>query len=133
MHAAADPADAPRRQRAHRSLTLPFLRSVFLAIAVKFTPPGGAVALLATRAGTAIELAIADTGIGCDPAQRDALFSPVTQLSADLGRSHGGLGLGLALARRLAAAQGGSLRAESAGAGTGSVFTLALPAVERAS
>jgi CheY-like chemotaxis protein len=74
-------------------------------------------------------LRVADTGIGM-PAQLAArVFEPFVQGDRPMDRSHGGLGIGLTLVRRLAELHGGSASAESEGAGQGSVFTVRLPAV----
>jgi signal transduction histidine kinase len=74
-----------------------------------------------------LEIAVADTGIGIAPEDLAKLFKPLVQLDAGLARKHGGVGLGLALARRLAELQGGTIGVESE-PGKGSRFTLRLPA-----
>jgi signal transduction histidine kinase len=67
--------------------------------AMKFTS-GGKVLLGARRLGSALRLVVADTGVGIPADQLDFVFEPYSQL--DPGREAGGLGLGLAIARRLA-------------------------------
>jgi signal transduction histidine kinase/ActR/RegA family two-component response regulator len=98
-----------------------------LSNAVKFTPAKGVVTLTVATEGDAAVLTIKDSGIGFDNAFAKKLFEPFTQSEMGLDRSGGGLGLGLAIASRLAALQGGSLSAESAGQGLGATFTLRIP------
>jgi PAS domain S-box-containing protein len=98
--------------------------------AIKFNREGGTVAVSARRAGVALEIAVADTGIGIAREDLAKLFKPLAQLDAGLARRHGGVGLGLALARRLAELHGGTLEVESE-PGKGSTFTLRLPILEK--
>ncbi len=98
--------------------------------AIKFNREGGTVAVSARRAGGALEIAVADTGIGIARADLAKLFKPLTQLDAGLARRHGGVGLGLALARRLAELHGGTIEVESE-PDKGSTFTLSLPLQEK--
>lgn len=72
-------------------------------------------------------LVISDDGSGIDPRLLPRLFEPFIQGEQSIERPQGGLGLGLALVKRLAVLHGGSIRAESAGPGKGSRFTLRLP------
>jgi signal transduction histidine kinase/ActR/RegA family two-component response regulator len=72
-----------------------------------------------------VELAVADTGNGIAPDDLPRLFTPFTQLGGPMGH-HAGLGLGLALSRRLAELQGGTLSVASEGLGRGATFTLML-------
>jgi PAS domain S-box-containing protein len=99
-----------------------------LTNAAKFTAAGG-TARVTLRAGedcTAI-LSVADSGIGVDPALLPQLFQPFMQGERSIDRTGGGLGLGLALVKGLVELHGGSVRAESAGRGTGAEFTVRLP------
>ena len=73
------------------------------------------------------EIAVIDDGEGIAPELLPKLFQPFAQGVQSLERARGGLGLGLALVSRLATLHGGSIRAESAGPGKGSTFTLRLP------
>ena len=98
--------------------------------AVKFNREGGRVAVSARRAGGAFEIAVADTGIGIAREDLAKLFKPLAQLDAGLARRNSGVGLGLALARRLAELHGGTLDVESE-PGKGSTFTLRFPAQEK--
>jgi PAS domain S-box-containing protein len=96
-----------------------------LTNAVKFTD-WGTVTLTAVLADGAIEIAIADTGIGIPSAQLPYIMDDFHQVDRADGMKPQGTGLGLAISRRLAAMLGGSLTAESR-IGRGSVFTLRLP------
>ncbi len=97
--------------------------------AAKYTPPGGQVTLALRRDGDEAVLSVTDNGIGIPPAMLDEVFQMFTQVDAALQREHGGLGVGLALARRIAVLHEGNIAAQSAGLGQGSVFTLRLPAL----
>jgi signal transduction histidine kinase len=70
---------------------------------------------------------VSDTGIGIAPATLPLIFEALVQGTVAIDRSQGGLGLGLALVRELAALHGGTVTAASAGPGCGSVFRLRLP------
>ena len=96
--------------------------------AVKFTPTGGTttVSVARDRDGDAI-LRVVDSGIGVDPALLPRLFEPFVQADRTLDRPGGGLGLGLSLVKGLVDLHGGQISAHSAGAGTGTEFTIRLP------
>jgi signal transduction histidine kinase len=91
--------------------------------AVKFTPSGGAITLAATRVDGNIECSVADNGPGIPPAQISRLFGQFWQAKRGDGR---GVGLGLAIAKGIVEAHGGSIRVESE-VGQGTVFSFALP------
>jgi PAS domain S-box-containing protein len=95
--------------------------------ALKFTPAGGRVKVTAKSAPAAVEISVADTGIGFQPEDAERIFEPFVQLEASHMVHSEGSGLGLTLARRWATAQGGRLWAESGGAGNGSTFTVWMP------
>jgi signal transduction histidine kinase len=97
--------------------------------AARFTPPGGRVvlALQADEAARVARIQVQDSGVGVDLALRDRLFEPFVQADTSLARSGGGLGLGLALVKKLVELHGGSVRAESDGLGQGSTFIVELP------
>jgi PAS domain S-box-containing protein len=99
-----------------------------LANAVKFTPKGGRVEIRATRAGSDVSIEICDTGEGIAPEILPYVFDPFRQADSSTTRRHGGLGLGLALVKKLAAAHGGVAQAMSAGSGRGATFLVKLPA-----
>lgn len=94
--------------------------------AIKFTDHGE-VALGVERSNGEVRFTVRDTGIGIAAEDRERLFQPFTQLDQGLTRRHGGTGLGLHIANRLAAMLGGRLEVESV-PGEGSRFVLALPA-----
>jgi signal transduction histidine kinase len=95
--------------------------------AVKFTNPGGRVSVRLEIAGDAALLRVSDTGIGIASAELSRIFEPFSQVDQSVGRSRGGLGLGLALVKGLVGLHGGSVRAHSEGPGFGSEFLVTLP------
>jgi signal transduction histidine kinase len=98
-----------------------------LTNATKFTPRGGRVMLAAARYGPRVEITVSDTGVGIPPDRLAAIFEPFVQLDPSLTRERDGTGLGLAISRDLARAMGGEVTVSSA-RGSGSTFTLVLPA-----
>ena len=112
------------------------LRQVLLNLgsnAVKFTPAGGVVirAELAADAAT-VHFSVSDTGIGVPASERERIFEPFQQVDASTTRRHGGVGLGLAIARQIVATMGGTIGVEG-NEGRGSKFTFAIelpPVVE---
>jgi PAS domain S-box-containing protein len=98
-----------------------------LSNGTKFTPRGGRITLAATRHGSRVEIAVSDTGVGIPPDRLSAIFEPFVQLDPSLTRERDGTGLGLAISRDLARAMGGEVTVTSV-PGTGSTFTLVLPA-----
>jgi len=98
-----------------------------LSNAVKFTPGGGTIEVRLRRDGDAARLTIADSGIGIAPEILPHVFDRFRQADSSTTRTHGGLGLGLALVRYLVEAHGGSVRADSGGAGRGATFVVELP------
>ena len=97
-----------------------------LANAVKFTPEAGTIHVAARRNGAAIELSVADTGIGIAPEDQGIIFEEFRQVGRDYTGKAEGTGLGLALTKRFVELHGGSIRVESA-VGRGSTFTVTLP------
>ncbi|WP_405395274.1 ATP-binding protein [Microbispora hainanensis] len=95
--------------------------------AVRHTPPGGTVSLLARHDGGDVVIDVADTGSGIAPGDLPLVFERFWRVEKSRSRRSGGSGLGLPIARKLAEAHGGSLSATSV-VGVGSTFTLRLPA-----
>jgi CheY-like chemotaxis protein/two-component sensor histidine kinase len=105
------------------------LLSNVLSNAAKNTPDGGQIRIRARARGQQLSLEVQDTGCGIGAELLPRLFSPFVQASQGSERSLGGLGLGLAIARSLVEAHGGSISAASEGVGKGSVFRVELPIV----
>ncbi|HKP82612.1 MAG TPA: CHASE domain-containing protein [Pyrinomonadaceae bacterium] len=103
-----------------------------LSNAVKFTGSGGRVCIKVTQADGAVEVSVSDTGQGISKEFLPYVFDRFRQADSTTTRQHGGLGLGLAIARHLVEIHGGTIRAESAGIGRGATFTIRLPLVEAA-
>ncbi|MBE7368357.1 hybrid sensor histidine kinase/response regulator [Ramlibacter pallidus] len=95
--------------------------------AVKFTPEGGRILIRSTDEGGEFTWSCSDSGIGISQEALPRIFSPFEQADADVARSYGGLGLGLAIAQGLVQQHGGRIAANSAGRDQGCTFTLALP------
>jgi signal transduction histidine kinase len=95
--------------------------------AVKFTNPGGRITLTVTREGSQALIRVKDTGIGIPRELLPKLFELFTQIESESGRSQGGLGIGLALVRRLTEMHGGTVTAHSDGPGHGAEFAIRLP------
>ena len=99
-----------------------------LGNAAKYTPPGGHIDVRAQRVGPEIVLTVRDDGIGISADILPRVFDVFSQGSGDLDRRDGGLGLGLALVKRLVELHGGRVEARSNGCGRGTELTLHLPA-----
>lgn len=95
--------------------------------AVKFTPKGGKVEVTLRRIDSQIEIVVADNGPGIAPDLLPQIFDRFRQGDSSTTRSHGGLGLGLAIAKQLVELHGGQINAYSAGLGKGSKFSVVLP------
>jgi PAS domain S-box-containing protein len=108
------------------------LQQVFwnlLTNAVKFTPTAGRVSVTLERGSSHLKASVADTGEGIDPAFLPYVFERFRQADASTARRHGGLGLGLSIVKQLVELHGGRIDAASNGHGTGSAFTVELPAL----
>jgi two-component system CheB/CheR fusion protein len=101
--------------------------SNLLSNATKFSPPGGAIALVARRRGPEIVVTVRDEGIGIAAEMVPRIFEPFVQADVSLERVQGGLGIGLTLVKRVLEMHGGTIEAESEGADKGSTFTVRLP------
>ena len=95
--------------------------------AIKFTPSGGEVRVALEPAESNVRLTISDNGVGIEPEFLPRIFQRFSQGDTSLSRKHGGLGLGLAIAKQITELHGGSIRARSAGKGQGASFVVELP------
>ncbi len=95
--------------------------------ACKFTPDGGQIRIGVERTASEAVISVADNGIGIDACHLDSIFEMFSQVDQGKARSEAGLGIGLALARRIVALHGGTISAASDGAGKGATFTVRLP------
>jgi signal transduction histidine kinase len=102
-----------------------------LVNAVKYTPAGGSVLLRTRRIDGRCELVVSDDGVGMGSELRQRVFELFVQGERHIDRSQGGLGIGLALVRRLAQLHGGEARVHSDGANRGCEFTVSFPAIEQ--
>jgi PAS domain S-box-containing protein len=103
-----------------------------LANAIKFTPRGGTVTLRIAHTGSLLRLVVTDTGAGIDREFLPYVFEPFRQADSSSTRTHGGIGLGLAIVRSLVEMHGGRITATSEGRGRGASFALELPVMEGA-
>ncbi len=104
-----------------------------LSNAIKFTRSGGSVCLSVHEIGAQVEVSVADTGQGISRDFLPFVFDRFRQADSTSTRQHGGLGLGLAIARHLVEIHGGTIMAESPGEGKGATFSVRLPSVGSAS
>ena len=98
-----------------------------LANAAKYSDAGSRILVTASREPASVRVIIKDQGIGLASDMLEPIFEPFVQEPQGRERAAGGLGLGLAIVRNLVAAHGGTVRAESTGAGQGSAFIVELP------
>jgi signal transduction histidine kinase/CheY-like chemotaxis protein len=98
--------------------------------AVKYTPEQGEIVISVRRLREVSQLGVRDSGIGMKPELAARVFDLFVQGELSFERGKGGLGIGLALVRRLAELHGGAAAAASEGAGRGAQFTVSLPAIE---
>jgi signal transduction histidine kinase/ActR/RegA family two-component response regulator len=101
-----------------------------LSNAVKFTPSGGMVQVMLGRDDQDVVIRVADSGIGIEPDFLPHVFDRFRQQDASITRKHGGLGLGLSIARQLIELHGGTINVASEGNHAGTTFTLRLPLAE---
>jgi len=95
--------------------------------AAKFMEPGGKIQLKVAREGTSVAITVRDAGIGIPSDQVPRIFDLFTQVHAKPDQIQGGLGVGLALVRRLVEMHGGTVAAHSAGPGQGTDIIVRLP------
>jgi signal transduction histidine kinase len=108
---------------------LPRLLSILLENAAKFTPPGGAVTLLAKAEGNRVNLSVTDTGIGIPPEYQTKIFDRFYRVAAAKATAPAGSGLGLALGSWIADRHGTELCVVSK-PGHGSCFSFSLERAE---
>jgi len=94
---------------------------------IKFTPEGGRVETEVAVKDQEVRLVVRDTGQGIPPELLNAIFERFRQVDGSTTRRHGGLGLGLSIARQIAEMHGGAIVAQSGGVGQGATFTVTLP------
>lgn len=99
--------------------------------AAKYTNDGGSIRVALTCLNDGVTLTVSDNGIGMDPELVPRVFDLFAQAERTSDRTQGGLGIGLALVKTLVQLHDGTAKAESAGAGFGSTFTIELPHVHR--
>jgi PAS domain S-box-containing protein len=102
-----------------------------LSNAVKFTPTGGRVEIRLTEVGNQIQIQVSDTGKGINPDFLPYVFDYFRQADGTTTRTFGGLGLGLAIVRKVVEMHGGKVQAESPGEGLGATFSVELPLLVR--
>lgn len=97
--------------------------------AMSFTPEGGSITISAHLINNPreVQIRVTDTGVGLEKHQFEKIFEEFYQIEDHMIRHHGGLGIGLSIARAIVNAHGGRIWAESPGLGQGSTFTIALP------
>jgi signal transduction histidine kinase len=100
-----------------------------LSNAAKYTENGGQIRLTARQVDGIVEIRVQDTGIGIPSDLQPMIFDMFTQLNNQTGRAQSGLGIGLALVRKLLEMHGGSVTAFSEGNGQGSEFLITLPVI----
>ena len=111
------------------------LQQVFwnlLSNALKFTPEEGRIEVRLRQTDSHVEASVTDSGDGIPSDFLPHVFDRFSQADSSVTRKHGGLGLGLAIVRHLVELHGGTIRAESAGAGRGATFSLQLPVMAAA-
>ncbi|MEH2395491.1 MAG: PAS domain S-box protein [Nostoc sp.] len=102
-----------------------------LSNAVKFTPTGGRVEIRLMEAANQAQIQVSDTGKGISPDFLSYVFDYFRQADSTTTRTFGGLGLGLAIVRKIVEMHGGKVQAESPGEGSGATFTVELPLLVR--
>jgi len=103
------------------------VRCNLLNNAAKYTPEGGEIVLNVEVEGDVVKMVVADNGIGMTSELLERAFELFAQAERASDRAQGGLGIGLALVKSLMELHGGSVTAESAGAGKGSKFIVRVP------
>ena len=94
---------------------------------MKFTPPLGSIRVELSRGRSQIEISVTDTGIGIHRDFLPYVFNRFSQADSAITRTHGGIGVGLAIAKSLVELHGGTITVNSSGEGQGSTFSIRLP------
>lgn len=102
-----------------------------LSNAVKFTPAGGRIEIRLMEVGNQAKIHVSDTGKGISPEFLPYVFDYFRQADSTITRTFGGLGLGLAIVRKVVEMHGGNVQAESPGEELGTTFTVELPLLVR--
>jgi signal transduction histidine kinase len=97
----------------------------------KYTPRGGRIQITAEAKAEVLTVRVSDSGLGIPSEMLPKVFDIFTQVERSLEDTYGGLGIGLALVRKLVEMHGGTVEAESPGEGRGSTFTIRLPLAVR--
>lgn len=124
LHAVVDPKAGPIMADPGRLLQVV---SNLLSNATKFTPRGGWIRVYVRRVESSAEVVVQDNGPGIEPEFLPHVFERFRQADGTSTRRHGGLGLGLAISRSIVELHGGTIAADSEGAGRGATFTVRLP------
>ncbi|HET9794793.1 MAG TPA: response regulator [Thermoanaerobaculia bacterium] len=103
-----------------------------LSNAIKFTPAAGSIEVRVERTAAHVRIRVSDTGKGISPDFLAHVFDRFRQADSSTTRSHGGLGIGLAIVRHIVDMHGGTVSAASPGPGQGATFVVSLPAIESA-
>ena len=98
-----------------------------LTNAIKFTPKGGSITVVLRRLESDVEISVRDSGKGISPEFLGHIFEPFRQQDDGMNRRSQGLGLGLAIVRKLVELHGGRVSAESDGDNRGSLFRVVMP------
>lgn len=98
--------------------------------AVKYTPKHGKITVSVAREDNAAAIRVKDTGAGIPRNMLSQIFELFTQIDSTSGKTQGGLGIGLSLARKLVQLHSGEISAESEGINCGSTFTVRLPTID---
>ncbi|MDE1152675.1 MAG: response regulator [Micavibrio sp.] len=98
--------------------------------AAKYTPDGGKITLAVAHEADNVVIRVTDNGVGIPADMLSKVFDLFTQVGRNLERAQGGLGIGLALVKRLTDMHNGTIMAASSGVGAGTTFTLSFPLVE---
>jgi signal transduction histidine kinase len=100
---------------------------IMLSNAIKFSADGGKIIVKLGQSPAGVYFSVEDGGIGIAPENLEKVFDRFSRTEDHLTRAHGGVGLGLAIAKKIIEVHGGTIKAESKGPGLGSCFTFTLP------